>query len=129
MKNLAMMFVVSIAIVGLSIRLVAEELPFALTLGGAKPVAGTSFATVPGTVADNAELVLDVDEPMVIINVFPCNEKGEAKEGASPAIIMIQGGKKITIDQTMDKKKLSVGNYIMNIVAGGKTARVMFSVK
>lgn len=110
----------------------AEMLPFGVTLGGTKAAQtadGAAFATVATPVAADAELVLDVDAPMVIINVFPCDDKGTVKDGAAPAIIMIQGGKQVKMDQTVDKKKLAAGNYIMNIVAGDKTARVKFTVK
>ncbi len=107
----------------------ADRLPFGVTLAGERPANGASFATVATPVAADAELVVEVDAQMVTINVFPCDEKGTVKNGAAPAVIMIQGGKKVKMDQTVDKKKLAAGNYIMNIVAGDKTARVKFTVK
>jgi hypothetical protein len=107
-------------------------LPFGVKIGGQQVAAkgDASFATVEQAVADNAALEVSVENPeMVIINVFPSDDKGNAKEGAAAIIIMFQKTNKGTIDQTIDKKKIPAGTYLMNIVAGDKTSRVVFKVK
>jgi hypothetical protein len=110
----------------------SAALPFAVKLAGQSAVAkgDAAFATIEQPVADNAELEIAVDNPeMVIINAFPSDEKGNVKENAVAAIIIFQKTNKGKIDQTMDKKKLVAGVYLMNIVAGEKTSRVVFRVK
>ena len=67
---------------------------------------------------------------MMIINAFACDANGKVANGESAKIIMIKKGENSSrLDKTMSKKKLTAGNYIMNIVAAGKTARVFFVVK
>lgn len=107
-------------------------LPFAVKLGGQQAAAkgDANFATVEQPVADNAALEVAVENPeMVIINVFPSDDNGKVKEGAAAIIIMFQKTNKGTIDQTVDKKKIPAGTYLMNIVAGEKTSRMVFKVK
>ncbi|MCX6559554.1 MAG: hypothetical protein NTZ26_03480 [Candidatus Aminicenantes bacterium] len=41
----------------------------------------------------------------------------------------MQGTNKIAINKTIDGKVAKPGYHIMNIVAGGATARVLFTVK
>jgi hypothetical protein len=109
----------------------STALPFGVKLGGQQAAAkgDANFATVEQPVSDNAALEVAVENPeMVIINVFPSDDNGKAKD--VPAIIIIfQKSNKGTLDQTMDKKKIPAGTYLMNIVAGNKTSRVVFKIK
>ncbi len=110
----------------------STALPFGVKLGGQQATAkgDANFATVEKAVADNAELEVAVDKPeMVIINVFPSDEKGTPKDGAAAIIIMFQKTNKGTIDQTIDKKKIPAGTYLMNVVAADKTSRIVFKIK
>ena len=109
-----------------------NALPFGVTLGGqaAAGKAGAIFATVDQPVADNAALAVTVENPdMVIVNAFPADDAGKEIAGAAPHTILIQKSNKGTLDQTVDKKPLPAGNYLMNVMAGGQTARVFFKVK
>jgi len=65
----------------------------------------------------------------LVINVVAANDQGTPNEGATPAIIVIQGSNKTTLDKTMDGKKLASGNYLLAAVAEGKTASVLFKVQ
>lgn len=118
-------------LVGMVVSAQDYVLPFNVKVGGQDAVAGTEkiFAKIAEAVAADAELEVDSKADMIIVNVFPCDAKGQVKTGAAAKIIMLQKTNKIKLDQTMDKTKLTPGNYVMNIVAGGKTARVMFKVK
>ncbi|NLF41047.1 hypothetical protein GX586_16510 [bacterium] len=111
----------------------ADALPFSVSIGGQAAKAASPnapYAALDKPVAADAEIVLGAKADMVIINVFPSDAKGNAKEGATPAIIIINKGEKGTLASTMDKKKLEPGTYIANIVIGDKgTSRVMFEVK
>ena len=66
---------------------------------------------------------------MIIVNVHPVTTKNEPVEGSTPAIILLQGKTKTTIDKTMDGKKLPAGSYLMSVVSEGKTASILFTIK
>ena len=63
------------------------------------------------------------------MNVNMVNPKNEPVPGSTPAVILLQGKTKTTIDKTTDGKKLSSGNYIMSVVSEGKTASILFIIK
>ncbi len=89
------------------------------------------FAKIPQPVSNDAQVLLDADPEMVIINVFRCNEKGEVTtaDSAKAKIIMAQNDNKVQLNQTMDSTTLEDGLYLMNIVLRSKgTSRVMFRV-
>ena len=109
-------------------------LPFSVTIGGqAAQVKGSAseatVAMIEKPVASNAALEVGAKGDMIIVNVVSANEKGTPVEGATPAIILIQGGNKTTLDKTMDGTKLAAGNYLMAVVAEGKSASVAFKIQ
>ena len=106
--------------------------PFPVNLCGQAAVKRIDIcAAIANPVANNAEIVVDAPtDEMIIINAFPSDANGKIPSGVKTAIILIKKGKnKSTIDKTTDNKKLKAGTYLMNVVAGGKTARVVFVVK
>ena len=110
-------------------------LPFSVTIGGqAAQVKGKGadavHATIEKPVAADAAIELGTKGgEMAIINVNAADEKGAPAQGATPAVIIIQNGTKTSLDKTMDGKKLAPGNYLMAIVAEGKTASVFLKVQ
>jgi len=66
---------------------------------------------------------------MIIVNVNRVTAKNEPVQGSTPAVILLQGKTKTTIDKTMDGKKLPAGHYIMSVVSEGKTASILFTIK
>lgn len=111
-------------------------LPFDVKVGGqdAKMVKKDDpRATVADPVKADAELVVDIKadkDTLVLINIFPADDTGMSpKQGGAPSIIMVKGDNKTKLDQTMDKKALTAGKYIMNVVAVQRTALIAFSVK
>ena len=122
---------------GLVITGFAEEerpmlYPFDVTLGGHKAEMGDwgdLFAVVKEPVKPDAVLALEKVVPMIIVNAFPCKEDGTIlMAGAPAAVILAQKTAEVKLDATMDKKKLGAGTYLMNVVADGKTSRVVFTV-
>lgn len=110
----------------------AYQMPFQVKLGGQGTVAKNAVcAAIANPVSNTAEIVVDAPKDnMIIINAFPCDADANVASGVQPAVIMIKKGEnKTTINKTMDNKKLKAGNYVMNVVAAGKTARVFFVVK
>lgn len=126
-----------IAVIGISAALLhAEErplfLPFEVTLGGQKAVTekdNALFAVIPQPVKSNAELTIEKEAPMLIINAFSCNEDGTVEQNAPAAVIFTQNTATTPLDATMDKKPLNPGTYLMNIVAHKTTAQVVFTVE
>ena len=115
--------------------LLAEErpvvYPFDVTLGGTKAVmkeGNELFAEVPKPVAADAVLALEKVVPMLIVNAFPCKEDGTVEEAQAAGIYFANNVKEVKLDATMDKKKLPPGTYLANIVAEGKTSRIVFTI-
>jgi len=106
--------------------------PFEVTLGGQKAEMGEwgdLFAVVKEPVKADAVLAIEKEAPMLIVNAFPCMEDGTIlMDGAPAAVIFANNTAEVKLDATMDKKKLAPGTYLMNIVAHGKTSRVVFTV-
>lgn len=106
--------------------------PFDVKLGGQKAVMGDwgdLFAVVKEPVKPDAILAIEKEVPMLIINAFPCKEDGTIlMAGAPAAVIFANKTSEVKLDATMDKKKLQPGTYLMNVVADGKTSRVVFTV-
>lgn len=106
-------------------------LPFDLTLGGEKAVmekGNELFAQIDKPVKADAVLELEAEVPMLIINAFPCDEDGTVQEGQPAAVIFARETKQVKLSDTMDKKKLKPGTYLANVVAEGKTSRIVFEV-
>lgn len=59
---------------------------------------------------------------------FFVEENGTVVMNRPAAVIFAQDTNEVKLDQTMDKKKLAPGTYLMNIVAHDKTSRVVFTV-
>jgi hypothetical protein len=106
-----------------------DSLPFPVSLGSQAAKEGTPFAKIANPVAADAELAVESKGDMIIVNVNVVNAKNEPVPGSTPAVILLQGKTKTTIDKTMDGKKLSAGNYIMSVVSEGKTASILFTIK
>ena len=81
------------------------------------PVATDALVQVPGK------------QESITVNIFPADVSGIVKSGVKPEIILVSGTDHFKLDQTMSKNDLTKGIYLMNIVYGGKTERVLFSVK
>ncbi len=107
--------------------------PFDVTIGGQKAAmqeGNILFAVIAKPVKADALLEIEKMAPMLIINAFSVNEKGEVmKAGQQPAIIFTQKTKSTKLSATMDKKPLKPGRYLANIVAHGGTSRVVFVVE
>ncbi|MCX6910080.1 MAG: ankyrin repeat domain-containing protein [Verrucomicrobia bacterium] len=109
----------------------AVELPFPLTIGGhpAKDEGRLdAAAVVKEAVAPGAEVVIQAQTEMVILNISPVNDDGTAKPHSRTAIVMAQGTNKVRLDQTLDKKPLAAGLYRMTATAADATAIVLFRI-
>ncbi|HSI15030.1 MAG TPA: hypothetical protein VK961_23460 [Chthoniobacter sp.] len=121
----------------LSVGLVASSaqdysaLPFAVNLGGQAATynKGEPFAKVAKAVKNDAAIEVTAAGNPIIINVAKTDAKGQPAQGASPAIILLQGTNKGSLAGTMDKQKLAPGDYMLSVVAEGKTATILFKVE
>ncbi len=107
--------------------------PFDVSLDGNKAEIGEwgdLFAVIEEPVKPDAVLTIEKAAPMLIVNAFPCQEDGTIlMDGAPAAIIFAKETGQVKLSETMDKKPLAPGTYLMNVVANGKTSRVVFTVK
>jgi hypothetical protein len=127
MKHLLLFFIISAAFA--SGLFASDSLPFPVSLGGPAAKDGTPFAKIEFPVAGDSVLAVDWKSDMIIVYVNMVISKNEPVQGSTPAVILLQGKTKTTIDKTMDGKKLSAGNYIMSVVSEGKTASILFTIK
>ena len=107
-------------------------LPFEVKVGGqtATHKAGEPFAQLEKPVPADAPIALGVKAEMAIINVHKTAADGSTPDpAAQPAIIILQGTSKGSLDQTMDKQKLQPGKYLLSITAGENTATIKFEIK
>lgn len=65
----------------------------------------------------------------ITVNIFPASLDGIVKTGIQPEVILAKDTDHFKLDKTMSHKELTEGTYLMNIVYGGQTERVLFSVK
>ena len=108
------------------------SLPFPVSVGGqaATHKKGEPFAKITKAVKNDAPIeVTAKGGEMIIINVNKSNAKGEPAPGGTPAIILLQGTNKGSLAGTMDKQKLAAGDYLLSVVAEGKTATILFKVE
>jgi hypothetical protein len=133
MKTL-LLAVLSIVTTGLVTAIAQDDgsLPFAVSLGGQAATynKGEPFAKVAKPVKNDAAIEVTAKaDGLIIINVNKTDEKGAPAAGAQPAIILLQNTNKGTLAGTMDKQKLAAGNYLLSVVAEGKTASILFKVE
>lgn len=106
--------------------------PFDVTMGGQKAVVqkgNALFAVIEQPIEPDAVVALEKVSPLFVINAFLCQEDGTVLDtGAPAAIVFKQNVKEVKLSETMDKKPLRPGTYLMNLVAHGSTSRVVFTV-
>ena len=107
------------------------SLPFPVSLGGqaATYKKGEPFAKVAKPVKNDAAIEVTSKGNPIIINVNKTDAKGQSAPGGTPAIILLQGTNKGSLAGTMDKSKLAAGDYMLSVVADGKTATILFKVE
>lgn len=105
--------------------------PFDVKVAGqlATPT-GNSVAVVANPVSADSEVevVASVTDTM-FVNAFASDATGKVANTTSPEVIMVSGTNKFKLNQTMSKKSLAPGTYMMNIMANNETSRVLFTVK
>jgi hypothetical protein len=108
-----------------------SALPFPVNLGGqaAAYKKGEPFAKVANAVKNDAAIEVTATGNPIIINVSKTDDKGQPAPGTSPAVILLQGTTKGSLAGTMDKQKLAAGNYMLSVIADGKTATILFKIE
>ena len=131
LKNLGCGLCAVLALGFASARAQDGALPFPVSVGGQAATynAGQPFAKVAKPVKNDAPIEVSAKADMVIININKTNAKGEAEAGGQPAVILLQGTNKGALNQSIDKRKFEAGNYILSVVAGGKTASILFQIE
>ncbi|MBI4865198.1 MAG: hypothetical protein HY815_33795 [Candidatus Riflebacteria bacterium] len=124
-----LIFCVGASVLGAAER--PDVYPFDVKLASvlAKHVEGKPYARVDGTVPADAEIEVGVPKGQIIINVFPSDPDGNVAQGVQPAVIIIQNDNKGRLNALTMGPPVTGGFHLMNAVAEGKTARVVFEVK
>ena len=105
--------------------------PFKVSIGGqeAKMLGkGDLFAVVAKPVKSDALLKIEKKADMLILNAFKREEDGTVANGTTPHAMFARETDQVKLNATLDKKVLKPGRYLMNVVASGKTSRVVFTV-
>lgn len=108
------------------------SLPFPVSVGGqaATYKKGEPFAKIAKPVKNDAALEITAKaDGMIIINVNKTDAKGAPAPGGTPAIIILDKTNKGSLAGTMDKKKIEPGDYLLSVVADGKTATILFKIE
>ena len=126
----ALLAVLSLGL-GLSRAQEYSALPFPVSLGGqaAAYKKGEPFAKVANAVKSDAAIEVTAQGNPIIINVNKVDATGQPAPGATPAVILLQGTNKGSLAGSMDKRKFDAGNYMLSVVAEGKTATILFKVE
>ena len=105
--------------------------PFKVTVGGQEAKMknkGDLFAVIDKPVKADALLKIEKPSDLLIVNAFIRQEDGTVANGTTPAAMFAQKTDQVKMNATLDKKTLKPGRYLMNVVAHGKTSRVVFTV-
>ncbi len=112
---------------------VPEVLPFPVEIGGQQAQKSDTIvnaAVIEKPVAANAKIKLSGVDGVVIINAFPAKDDATPADATTTAkVIMINDGGETSLDKTIDGSKLESGKNLLNIVGGGKTARVLITIE
>jgi len=132
-KKLSLLILAVACTTGITVSQVpaVDPLPFEVTIGGQKAEKSeevSNVAVLKHPVKANAKIELKDIEGQVIINAFPSDAQANPETGAQPMIIMFKDGKGKLSDIT-GGGKLKSGNHLLNIIGGGKTARILIEVK
>ena len=119
---------------------VAEEkspllYPFKVTIGEETATVTKHddlFAVFKKPVNPDAKLTLEKTSPLLIINAFPCQPDGTVDDTQAAYIIFAQNTAEVSLKDTKDRqmkpKKIAAGTYLANVVAHGKTSRIVFTI-
>jgi len=94
MKRLLIFFVMSAAVT--SVLLASISLAFPVRVGGQAAKDGTPFAKFENPVSADAELAVQSNDGMIIVNVNAVNAKNEPVPGSSPAVFCCKAKPKRT---------------------------------
>ncbi|HIB63950.1 MAG TPA: hypothetical protein EYO33_02215 [Phycisphaerales bacterium] len=107
-------------------------LPFPVSVGGqqaAMTEQSTNIAYIANPVSSGAAMAVKDVKGQIIVNIFPGDDKGNAKPGAQPFILLFDAGSTKNLSDNMQGKSLPAGWYLANVVGGGNTSRIAFQVK
>jgi len=107
------------------------QLPFQIKIdeNSARPNT-TIAALIEEPVSATSEIICNiVNNDLINITFMPCDKDGIVVPGKKPALILLRDSNKTTLDQTVDKKQLKPGYYLMDVTAGDQTSRIVIEIK
>lgn len=132
MKKLTTLVAIVAMLTGVALASGNNPLPFGVKIGGQSAQRSKGHATVAviaKPVAPDARLSVQHVKGEVIVNLFPAKPDGTTRPGAKAMILLFKANSSKKLSENMQKKKPASGYYLANVMAGGKTSRVVFRIK
>jgi len=110
---------------------VPDVLPFEVIIGdqvATQSEEHKNIGIIAEPVPNSAEIKLPASDGQVIINAFPSDASGETPPTAQAKVLLFNAGDSGRLDQTIDGSELASGYHLLNIMVGGKTARVLIQI-
>lgn len=105
--------------------------PFKVTIGEQEATMknpGDLFAIIEKPVKAADLLKIDKKVEFLIANACPCQEDGTILDGSNVIALFAPNADSLPLKATLKKEALQPGTYLMNVVAHGKTSRVLFTI-
>jgi len=109
-----------------------DVLPFEVIIDGQTAMhseAHKTVGTIPEPIPASAEIALPASAGQVIVNAFPSDANGETSPTAQAKILLFNADDNGRLNKTVDGSQLASGYHLLNIMAGGKTARVLIQIE
>ena len=132
MKNRLVHLVLAALVISIAFGFGCSKLPpvTEIHIAGMPLDTKTAILSKLSTPVDSDALVqVPGKQESITVNIFPADLNGIVKTGGKPEVILTSDTDHFELDQTMSGNDLTKGAYLMNIVYGGQTERVVFSVK
>lgn len=115
---------------------VAEEVrpsfyPFKVTIGGQEAEVDPRvdlFAVLRAPVSATDWLKIEEKSEVLMASVYPCQLDGTVLDGDEVINIFAQNSDRLELKATLKNEALSPGTYLVNVLANGKSARVLFTL-
>jgi len=124
-------FVIAAALSPVIAQQVQDVLPFEVIIGdqiATHSEEHKNIGIIADPVSNSAEIKLPASDGQVIVNAFPSDTSGETDPTAQAKVLLFDADDSGRLDQTIDGSKLASGYHLLNIMAGGKTARVLIQI-
>ena len=86
------------------------------------------FAVIAKPVKASDLIKIEEKAEVILANASPCQADGTVLGGEAVVNLFVQNSDSLGLVATLKKEPLKPGTYLLNVVAHGKTARIVFSI-